>query len=468
MQWAEWVYGRAPEWLQNIGLSLHGWQIRRHRYGKPYERAVKDLLQSQWWPQARLQEYRNEQLKRIVAHAYERCGFYRDRFDQVGVKPSDISTVADLPKLPILTKDDVRSQAAQLLSHNPRRSWLEGHTSGTTGSPLSIWYDRPTCILNNAVDRRYKIWAGMRSDDWIGLFLGRVIVPLDQTEGSFWRVNRALHQVWFSSFHLSDEYLPAIVAEIRRRRLAFLEGYPSTLFVVANYLLRSEQTLPMKAVISSSETLHSAQREAIEEAFCCQLFDYFAMAERVVYAGECEQHVGKHIAEEYGILEIVDEDGDPVQSGEPGFVVGTSLHNSAMPMIRYKMSDVSAIIADACPCGRGLTRMADVTTKAEDIVITPDGRWISPSVLTHPFKPLRHVLKSQIVQDELDHLAVKIVPDGAFSEEEERSLKKSLRTRLGGAVRVDIEIVEDIPREPSGKFRWVVSEIPHSLKINWT
>ena len=104
--------------------------------------------------------------------------------------------------------------------------------------------------------------------------------------------------------------------------------------------------------------------------------------------------------------------------------------------------------------------MDDVTTKAEDILTLKDGRVISPSVLTHPFKPLTSIEESQIVQEELDRITVKIVPSRAFSESDRKHLIKELRERLGDEVGINIEIVESCPRLPSGKFKWVVSKVP--------
>jgi phenylacetate-CoA ligase len=378
-----------------------------------------------------------------------------------------VKGVADLPKLPLIDKTSVREHETEMMIGPARPDWVNGHTSGTTGSPLSVWYDRETCIMTNAVDRRQKIWAGMADGDWVGMFLGRVIVPLDQSGPPFWRANWVQRQVWFSSFHLSDACLLHYVREIRRRRLRFLEGYPSTLYILAQFLERRGETLPMKAVFSSSETLLPIQRERIESAFSCRVFDFYGHAERVAFATECERHEGKHIAEEFGVVEITDGDGVPVRDGDAGYLVGTSLYNSAMPLFRYRTSDVSAILTEPCSCRRTLRRVRDVTTKAEDIVLTPDGRMISPSILTHPFKPLVQVLKSQIIQERLDHITVKIVPSSEFSPRDREQLIHELQLRLGSNMSIDIELVSDIERQQSGKYRWVISHVGHEGRVTW-
>jgi phenylacetate-CoA ligase len=464
----EQVYQRSPVWVQNALLNVHAFRIRRHRYDRPYRRMVGALLDQERWDRDRMEALQLRRLRHVVGCAYERSAYYRRVMDMAEVRPGDLRSLEAVRRLPLLTKEFVRSEGAALMTeHTPGRGWLHGHTSGTTGSPLGVWYDRDSCRVNNAVDWQHKIWAGMRDTDWIGLLLGRVIVPISTTTPPFWRVNRVQRQVWFSSFHLAERNLDHYVREMERRGLRFLEGYPSTLYVLARYLLDRGRTLPMQAVISSSETLHALQREAIEAAFQCRLFDFYALAERVIFAGQCEAGAGKHVAEGYGLTEVVDEDGMPVPFGESGYLVGTSLFNTAMPMIRYRTGDVSAFLTEPCPCGRTLRRIRDVSTKAEDIVVTPDGRQISPSVLTHPFKPLDTIVASQIVQDRVDHLLVRLVAGDDFRVEQEEALVASLRERLGAGMEIEVRHVPRIDREPSGKFRWVISRVEHSCALNW-
>jgi phenylacetate-CoA ligase len=465
---AEALYNRAPPWGQNILFNAHAGRISLHRYGFPFRRTRRWLTGSEFWSAEVIQAYQDRRIRAIVTIAYQHSPYYQDLFNRCGLSPEDIRGRHDLVKLPVLTKDAIRNSERSLLTaRRPRVGWLNGHTSGTTGSPLSVWYDRTTCIWTNAVDSRHKLWVGIRDTDWLGLLLGRVIVPPTDHRPPFWRVNRVHRQVWFSSFHLNDRNLPEYVREMRRRQLRFLEGYPSTLFILAEYLLRVGERLPLEAVITSSETLHPIQRDTIEQAFECQLFDFYALAERVVYAGECAEHAGKHLAEEYGFAEVVDDENNPLPAGEMGYLVGTSLHNTAMPLLRYRTGDVTSLENERCACGRSSRRLTGVATKAEDIVITPDGRKISPSVLTHPFKPFPQITKSQIIQESLTFIRVRVVPSSQFGQHEENLLLAGLKARLGEGIRIELDRVSDIPQEPSGKYRWVISNLDHSTKVDW-
>jgi len=466
MSFTDRVYRGSPAWAQVLLLNAYAWRLKRERFGAEFRALLAAWEDSQWWSSERIREQQDERLRLIVQIAADRVPFYGRRWAEHGVRISQIQGASDLPQLPTITKADIRGAGDDLLSES-RGQLTHGHTSGTTGSPLSLWYDRPMVIASNAADWRQKRWAGLELGDWCALFLGRVIVPVDAKRPPFWRANSVQKQLWCSSFHLDEATLPLYVAEIRRRGIQFLEGYPSTLFIVARHLLRRGDRLRVRAVFTSSETLHAAQRDALTAAFECPVFDFYGHAERVIFAGECDRHGGKHLFDEYGVTEIVDDSGAEVPDGMPGMLTGTTLWNRGMPLIRYRTGDLSIRNSERCPCGRGLGRLADVATKAEDIVVTPDGRYVSPSVLTHPFKPFDQLLKSQIIQDAPDHVLVKLVPSADFSDDHRRELEAGLQLRLGQAMKVETQIVDEIPSEPSGKFRWVICRVPHACTVDW-
>lgn len=462
------VYGSSPAWLRAALMNAHGARVHIHRYGKPFRKRLDEFSRLARVTRDEMEGYQSRQLRQVVGAAVAGSVYYRSLFAELGLTAGSIRGSADLQRLPILTKDLLRAREQQVVTSNSlQRGRMHGHTSGTTGSPLSLWYDRATCVATNAGDRLQKRWAGIADDEWIGLLLGRQVVPSHVSTPPFWHANHIQRQVWFSSLHMSETSLALYVKEIRRRKLTAMEGYPSTLFVLARYLLDHDERLPMRAVFSSSETLLSTQREAIEAAFAAPLFDFYGHAERTIFAIECEHHQGKHLVEPFGITEVVDANDRPVADGEFGYLVGTSLFNTAMPMLRYKTGDISAIDRTPCSCGRTFVRMSGVSTKAEDIVVLPDGRWLSPSALTHPFKPFPDIHESQIIQESIDSITVRIVAGDTFTADREAALRRGLRERLGAGVQVRLERVTKIEREKSGKFRWVISRVPHSLTVKW-
>jgi phenylacetate-CoA ligase len=378
-----------------------------------------------------------------------------------GLAPAAVQGVADLPKLPILTKDILRTSFVRLRARDVRAEDLrKGNSSGTTGSPVTVLWDRHVDVANNAAHWRARRWAGFPFGAAYASLLGRTIVPIRQHRPPFWRWNAPWKQLLLSSFHLHERNFPRYLEAMAERKVRFLDAYPSTAYVLARFLTESGRTFPLEAVVLSSETLLDVQRSTVEQAFACRVFDIYSLAERVLFAGECEHHEGLHVQPEFGTLEIVDERGEPLPPGVHGRVVATGLQNHGMPLIRYDVGDVSAVVEAPCACGMTLPRMAKVTTKAEDIVVTPEGRFISSSTLTHPFKPMIHVEKSQIVQETPGRVAVKIVRRPAYTDADTKRLVAALAERLGPSVSVEVVFVDDIPRGPAGKFRWVVSKVP--------
>ena len=463
------LYDRTPPALQSLMLSAYSLHLDRHRYGKGYRDWVRRLTDSEHLDAASLESLQNQMLPEVIRHAANHVPYYRAQFSEYGINVSQIQTVADLPKLPILTREDIAENFHALTSERASRRRLTiGHTSGTTGSPLEVLHDPAVTYITYALLERQYRWAGLRlgrGGDRVAVLRGNVIVPIDTHSPPYWRHNLVHNQLVMSAFHLSTENLDGYVNAIRSFGAQALDGYPSTLYVVARHLLRTSQSLPLRAAITSSETLYPFQREAIEEAFECRVFDYFAAAERVVFATECDAHEGHHVASEYGVLELVDQDGRQVAEGMPGIMVGTSLHNLGMPLLRYRCNDVTALRNQLCSCGRALPLMEDVSTKAEDILALPDGRLISPSVLTHPFKPMHSVEESQIVQDRPDSIRIKIKPNAAFTPAESEYLVREFRKRLGENIEVSVEVVDDIPRTSAGKFKWVVSEVRDAIRV---
>ncbi|MGQ0612348.1 MAG: phenylacetate--CoA ligase family protein [Planctomycetaceae bacterium] len=461
MSFAQSIYGVLPAPLQDALLSMHGRRLRRRRFGSLYRETRETLARAERGGREAVLALQARLLRRLVERAAREVPYYATMVREACIDPGSIREPADLRRLPILSRKTVRDRREELVSRAfPRRALLHGHTSGTTGSSLPLLWDRNVDVVTNAVLWRHREWAGCAFGTRYASLLGRVAVPLSRRRPPFWRENRSWNQMLFSSFHMKEENLDAYADAMERGGVRFLEAYPSTAYVLARHLAARGRVLRLDAVFVSAEPLLSIQRETIEAAFACRAFDYFGAAERSIFAAECPEHRGLHLFDEYGVTELLDPQGEPVEPGAPGRLVVTGLHNFAMPLLRYEIGDVSSLAPEPCPCGRPLPLLLPVTTKAEDLVVLPDGRFISGSVLTHPFKPMTRIAESQIVQERRDLVRILVVPREGYGDRDEAVLLGALRDRLGGGVGVRIERVASIPRGPRGKYRWVVSKVP--------
>jgi phenylacetate-CoA ligase len=455
------IYEISPAFIQNLMVTGYGLKLYRREYGRKFYRALEEFEKRQWLSKADNIEYQNNKLRLLIRHAYENTPYYSKIMSSRKLVPGDIQKIEDLQKMAIITRDEVKDNQKDMVARNYKPSQLiKAYTSGTTGSPLELFWDNRICLFKTVVDWRQKLIAGINPGDKMAFFLGRTINPLNRNKPPFWRHNYVLKQLFFSSWHLSKENLPKYLDELARFNPSAIEGYPSTMYILAKYLTTQKTAFPLKAAFTSSETLMPHQRETIEQAFSCRLYDFYGMAERVAFATECETHDGKHVNMDFGIVEAISKNGVPADFGSMGRIVATGLHNYAMPLIRYQTSDVTALRKDPCSCGRGFVLMENITTKDEDIVTTKDGRYISSSIINAVTHNLTSIFEHQVIQDDLDHLKLRIVKKPQFSDSDRDFLLEKLSEIAGEGMKIEIEYVDGIPRTAAGKFRWVISKVP--------
>jgi phenylacetate-CoA ligase len=183
-------------------------------------------------------------------------------------------------------------------------------------------------------------------------------------------------------------------------------------------------------------------------------------------ACECERHAGLHVNAEGVYVELL-RDGEPVPPGEPGSVVVTDLTNRAMPILRYQVGDVAVWSGRCCPCGRGLPLLERLEGREADYVLTPAGELISGISLTENFAlHVPGVAQLQIIQETLQRFRFRIVRGPDFGPGSLRRIGELVLERFGPGVGFEIEHVERIPQEPSGKYRFCISRVANPFMRN--
>ena len=446
-------YFAMPNAMQSVALTTYGWRLRFLRYGSYHRSVLRELLDSQWYSPVQLEEDQFRRLNAVLDHAATRVPFYRTR----GL-PRRISSLGDLRDLPILRKSDIREhQGENLVSQDEPKHGLEIHTGGTTGTPLTIRCNRASLQRNYAFFARLLNWAGVPRGSCVATFAGRTLVPPDQSAPPYWRMNFAGSALLMSSYHLSTTTVDAYIERLRSFQPALIDSYPSSLEPLARRLLAvGSSTIRPRAIVTSSETLVPATRRLLEEAFGCQVFDYYGAGEMAAFVSQCESG-SYHVNPEFGIVEIL-RDGQPVAPGETGEIFATGFVNPVMPLIRYATGDLAVQGSGSCACGRAFPVIERIEGRVDDVLITPEGRHIGR--LDPIFKSAASILEARIVQDAMDHVRLDVVPASDYSAAGEALLVQELCRRLGPSMRVDVVQLPSIPRERSGKLRMVVREVP--------
>ena len=299
------------------------------------------LKKSQWWTKEQLEDYQMQQLDKLLNHAYENVPYYRKVFDERGLKPKDIQDFSDLQKLPFVTKEIIRGNLHDLKARDyPPTKFEYVTTGGSTGIPLGFYYEQG---ISRAIEWAFMKtqWdrVGYRFRDRCVILKGNVVKSADQ--GKLWEPTLFGRWLILSSYHMTEENLPKYITKIREFKPRFIQAYPSVITILARFMKKHsiEPFNSVKAILCSSENMYPGQRELLGDVFQRRIYAWYGHAERVVLAGECERNTFYHIFPEYGIVELIGENGKRVtEDGNVGIIVGTGLTNYAISFIRLILS----------------------------------------------------------------------------------------------------------------------------------
>jgi phenylacetate-CoA ligase len=283
-------------------------------------KCLAELEKSQWWPRERIEELQSERLHKLIEHAYSNVPYYRRVMVERGLTPLDIASAADLAKLPVLTKDLIRANLEEMCSEGPLRNRLVlGHTSGSTGSPLTFYGsidERRAHGLARAI--RAREWAGVRLGDR-SLHIHLQLEPLPRRRPVAWLKQELKRVVDVDTCSISENTLPGIIERMKHMEPFYLGSYPSIVFFIASFIRDSGLSAPRPlAVITGGEQLLHHQRELITDVFGTEPYSKYSSFENWEIASECPSHSGMHVNAEDILVELADEGGIPTPGARGG------------------------------------------------------------------------------------------------------------------------------------------------------
>jgi phenylacetate-CoA ligase len=421
----------------------------------------RQLETSQWWPPEQLAALQLERLRRLLTQAQTHVPYYRQVFADLGFDAA-ITSLADLCRLPFLTKSVIRENQEQLKAGNAQRL-TRFNTGGSSGEPLIFF------IGNERIS--HDVAAKWRATRWWNVDIGdREIVvwgsPIELSAQD--RVRQLRDQLLrthlLPAFEMTEANLDRFVATIRAMRPAMLFGYPSSLSLIARHAEKRGQAmhdLGIKVAFVTSERLYDHQRDDIARVFACPVANGYGGRDAGFIAHQCPQG-GMHLTAEDIIVEIIDKDGQPLPPGEAGEVVVTHLATGEFPFIRYRTGDVAILSSRACPCGRGLPMLEEIQGRTTDFVVAADGTLMHGLAVVYPIRDIPGIAAFKVVQETRQRVTVQIVPNDLCGADAEQKISSGIKARLGQSVEVIVTRVNDIPPEKSGKYRYVQSLVAGS------
>lgn len=433
--------------------------------GSPKQRYWGKLEKTQYLTENVLVEKQWKRLKSILEFAYANNTFYRKRFNSVGVIPSDIKVPIDISKLPILSKEQIRNNTIDMISHGfTPEKLLKFKTGGSTGKPLNIYITEECSELRNACAIRHNRWTGWEVGEPIAAVWGSPKLP----KGIKMKLKNWLLQpiIYLDTMSVTEESVLQFRRDWEKIKPTMLFGHAHSIYVFAQYVRRlSIKSIKPKSIISSSMMLLPHERATIEKVFGVRVFDRYGCEEVSLIASECEMHKGMHLNIEHLFVEFLKDNGEYSTPGEPGRIIVTDLVNVAMPLIRYQIEDIGVPTNRKCTCGRGLPLMENVEGRVADFLIKKDGAKVAGiSLIERTLTVIPGIQQMQIIQESLDRIVLKVVKNTDFSEVNSEKLLKEFSYIFGRDVNIEITFVNDIPPEPSGKYRFSISNIKSNLE----
>lgn len=399
--------------------------------------------------------YQERRLRALVRVAAGRSPFYREWFAASGVDPASIRTLEDLGKLPLLERTDLVEGSDRFRVYPKALTWA-AHSSGTSGEVVTTHRTPGSSAFELSVLERQWGWFGVPTKS-------RRLVVRGSRPGHG-RDNRGSHVIpgarhlVLSSYHVDVAVLPRLLEDIRRFRPHAIEGWPSSITMLASRLHEAGERLPLNAVITSSEVMTNEQMALMRTVFSAPIIDHYGQTERVTMAGNCEAG-GYHLFPDYGITELIPVEGQPSRWE----LVGTPLHNWGFPLFRYRTGDqVGPAPVGPCACGRSFDLLGPIQGRLEDSFTAADGRMLPlPSIVIDDLVGLREVQIAQLAAGRFE-IRMAPRPDTDLHRIQAQALR-NVEQYFGRGQVVTFRVLDRIPRSPGGKLRSaVVIESPES------
>ena len=414
---------------------------------------ITRLKRNQWLKEEELMNIQEKRLRMIINHAYHNVSYYHEMFDSHGIKPEDIRSTEDLQKLPITTKKEIqRNYPYKVIAKGTDLNQCRiKSTTGSTGRPLKICYGQKSMDYNAALQYYAFFECGLRFTDK----MVNLLVP-----------DQPVQKTWFRRLGIMrDEVVSllqpvgVIIEALRGIEPDVIYGFPSILSLLAREIEAKNITgISPRMVITHGETLTDHSRKEIGDAFNAEVYDIYGSVEFSCLAFECKEHLGYHMTNDSAIIEFI-KGGKNIYGHEPGEIVVTGLYNYEMPLIRYKLGDVGIRSNKKCNCGRGFPLMSSIEGRADDFLVLPSGRIISPRGI-NVIEYIPGIAKYRTIQAEKDRFVVQVVKGKGFSKETISQIERQIKAGcLGENVRCEVELVKEIHTERTGKLRTIVSKV---------
>lgn len=428
--------------------------------GKNLLQNINEYQQHLTWTPEQLKAHQWRELKKLLEHAFDQTTFYPELWAKAGIHSvDDIQNMEDFEKLPLVTKDDISKHYQTLIAANYSNN-IKKATGGSTGQPFRFELNTDSNTRREAI-----MWRGY---GWLGAGLGQKTLYLwgaDIGQPTKLKAlkNNLYHAFYnrkmLNSFAMNTSNMHTYVKDINNYRPTALVSYVNPLYELARFIIEQKASVfSPKSILTGAEPLHEFQREVIEKAFNCEVYDTFGCREFMLMSAECQENKNLHINSDHLVVETVDDTGQSI-TGESGDLVVTDLYNYGMPLIRYVNGDRATLINEPCGCDNPLPIMSSIDGRKLDIIKTSSGKSIPGELFPHLFKEFKGIDKFQVRQSEISSLKILLITNKHFSNQNKLDIAKEINKYAENELELVFQLVDEIPLTVSGKHRVTICEL---------
>lgn len=454
----------APTWQYSSSVPGVVWPGVPDHAGATRLAVLHQLEQSQWWSAERLRDAQFRQLVPLLQHAASTVPFYRERLAAAGYRSGMTVSPGWFEALPCLARVEVREAGEALFSnampaaHAPA---IRGQTSGSTGIPITFLATGVSQLFWQAFTLRDHLWH--RRD------LSLRLATIRPERGVRDEAGETLPNWGISTADVAvngPAYLLHSALPLERQIAWLVQQDPDYLLTLASNLLELTREMQRRGIHlprlrearTYGDVLSAQARAECSRVLGVRVVDIYSAQEAGYLALQCPEADHYHVQAEGAIVELLDDHDRPCGPGQVGRVVVTTLHNFAMPLIRYEIGDYAEAGAP-CACGRGLPVIRRILGRERNLAVTPDGSKFYPSFAAEVWSGIAPIRQIQLVQKSRTRIEVRLAMPRALSEEETRRLDAALHGCLGHPYEFTFTCMDSIPRSPGGKYEDFVAEL---------
>ncbi len=455
------IYKLLPHFLQNFLIYLYNKKAYRLRYGGRYWEYRKEKKNNRSLSLKELKEYQRRRYSKFIDFIFKNSTFYHERLLSI----KGVNKLKNIQSIPLMDKETLRAHINEIIVNTSEKLYAS-KTGGTTGKSLEVKNFPCNQQERFAFLDDFRSRQGYELGKKTAWFSGKsLLTDRDIRKKRFWKTDKFHHVRYYSTFHIKKEYLQYYVEDLIQFAPEYFVGFPSTMLEIAKYGLTHNYDFPegvTRAIFPTAETVTQNMRSKIESFFKTKIYNQYASSEGAPFIFECKKG-NLHLELQSGVFEVLDENDNRAQSGR---LVVTSFTSEGTPLLRYDIGD-SIMLEDpskTCTCGNNNPLVKEILGRVDDYLYSPETGKINLGNISNTLKDTKGIIRFQATQNQLDTICIKVIIDKeAYSKKVENKFKENWRDRIGKKMKLNIEYVEDIPVEPSGKTRMVKNNIKHLI-----